>query len=71
MGLSRRFPADVFQYVANGKIDRVGCLSMELGELSFVRGYYDGNDGAIFVSGCRLYLFLAEKGEDQRTVMKT
>jgi len=53
--------------VAYGKIDRIGCLSTELSELSFVRGYYDGNDGAIFASGFRLNLFLSGKSEDQRT----
>jgi hypothetical protein len=69
LGLSRRFPADVLWNVADGKIDRIGSLSTELSELSFVGGYYDGNDGAIFASGCRLYLFLADKNEDQRIVV--
>ena len=54
-------------YVPDSKIDRIGSLSTELSELSFVRGYYDGNDGAIFASGFRLNLFLSGKSEDQRT----
>jgi hypothetical protein len=61
----------VLWYVTDGKIDRIGSLSTKLGELGFVRGYYDGDDGAIFATGCSLNLFLAGKDEVQRTMAKT
>ena len=65
LALSRRFPADVLWYVANGKIYRIGRLSTELSELCFVGRYYDGNNGAIFASCCGLNLFLVGKGEPE------
>jgi hypothetical protein len=68
--LSRRFSADMLWDIANCQIDRIRSLSTKLSELGFVGGYYDGNDGAIFASGCSLNLFLTRKGEDQRTVTK-
>jgi hypothetical protein len=61
----------VLWYVTNRKIDRISSLSTKLGELGFVRGYYDGDDGAIFATGCSLNLFLAGDDEVQRTMTET